>query len=192
MGIVAPDILQHSAAPFADAAQLIWGNWAGGLIAIGAAIACFGALNGWILLQGQLPLAAARENLSLPVFRVVSKKGIPVTGIIFASVLSSVLVSLNYSKGLVEMFSFIIMLATLSCLISYLFSSITEIVLYLKKKKQYNRRRLITAATISIPAFIYSLWAITGLEKVVIIWGALLLASGIPIYAYIKYSKRKR
>ena len=63
MGIIAPADLQNSAAPFADAAQIIWGNWASILIAIGASVSCFGALNGWILLQGQLPMAAAGDKL---------------------------------------------------------------------------------------------------------------------------------
>jgi len=191
MGIIAPAELQNSAAPFADAAQLIWGNWASGLIAIGASISCFGALNGWILLQGQIPLAAARDKLFPPSFKMVSRKGIPVIGIIIASVLASLLVSINYTKGLVQMFSFIIMLSTLSCLLPYLFSSLSEIMLYLRKKKNYNKNKLIVASCISIPAFLYSLWAITGLEYEIIIWGIVLLTAGIPVYAYWKFRLRK-
>ena len=68
MGIIPPAELQQSAAPFADAAMINWGARASGLIAAGAAIACFGALNGWILLQGQIPMAAARDRLFPPVF----------------------------------------------------------------------------------------------------------------------------
>ena len=191
MGVIAPAELQHSAAPFADAAQKIWGNWASGLVAAGAAIACFGALNGWILLQGQLPMAAARDHLFPPFFKKLSKKGVPVVGLIIASVLASFLVSVNYTKGLVKMFSFIIMLSTLSCLLPYLFSSLSEIALYLRKKKPYNKQRLLTASLISIPAFLYSLWAIAGLEYEVLFWGAILLTSGVPIYAYMKFRPPK-
>ena len=192
MGIIAPADLQNSAAPFADAAKMIWGNWASGLIAIAASISCFGALNGWILLQGQIPLAAARDKLFPPMFKMVSGKGIPVIGIIIASVLASFLVSINYTKGLVQMFSFIIMLSTLSCLLPYLFSSLSEIMLYLRKKKNYNKNKLVIALCISVPAFLYSLWAITGLEYEILIWGAILLTAGIPIYAYIKLSGQKK
>ena len=191
MGILAPAELQYSAAPFADAAQRVWGDWASVLIAIGASIACFGALNGWILLQGQLPMAAARDKLFPPSFKRVSKKGIPIAGLLIASVLASILVSVNYTKGLVEMFSFIIMLSTLSCLLPYLLSSLSEIALYVKKKKAYNKKRLIAASLISIPAFLYSLWAITGLEYEILIWGAILLTAGVPIYAYLKLSRGK-
>ena len=191
MGIIAPADLQHSAAPFADAARLIWGDWAAGMIAAGAAIACFGALNGWILLQGQIPLAAARDKLFPPIFRKVSRKGIPTIGLVIASVLATLLVGFNYTKGLVEMFSFIIMLSTLSCLLPYLFASLVELTLYLRKKKSYNRKRLIAAAAVSVPAFLYSLWAITGLEYEILLWGAILLSAGTPVYIYLKYSSKK-
>ena len=187
MGIVPPADLQQSAAPFADAAQKIWGKGASSLVAAGAAIACFSALNGWILLQGQLPMAAARDRLFPPAFKKLSAKGVPVTGLLIASILASVLVGVNYTRGLVKMFSFIIMLSTLSCLLPYLFSSLTELSLHIRKKKRLNRKALLIAAGISIPAFLYSAWAITGLEYEVIFWGLALLGSGVPVYVYVKH-----
>jgi APA family basic amino acid/polyamine antiporter len=192
MGIISPADLQHSAAPFSDAAQKIWGDWASILIAIGAAIACFGALNGWILLQGQLPMAAARDKLFPPAFKRVSKNGIPLMGLVVASVLASALVSVNYTRGLVQMFSFMIRVSTLSCLLPYLFSSLSEIMMYLRGKQSYDRKRMIAALLISCPAFLYSLWAITGLEYEVILWGVILLAAGLPIYIWMKYRMRTK
>ena len=191
MGIIAPADLQLSSAPYADAAQLIWGKTASALIAAGAVISCFGALNGWILLQGQIPLAAARDKLFPALFRKLSGKGVPVIGLLVASVLASVLVSLNFTRGLVKMFSFIIMLATLSCLLPYLFSSAAEIMLYLKKKKKYSKKQLIKTIAVSIPALTYSLWAITGLEYKIILWGAILLIAGIPVFAWIKFTDKR-
>lgn len=185
MGIMEPAELQNSTAPFADAAQKVWGKWAYHLIAIGAVISCFGALNGWILIQGQLPMAAAKDKLFPASFKKVSKNGIPILGILIASALASVLVGMNYTKGLIKMFSFIIMLATLTCLLPYLFSSLSELMLYFRKKKAYSRKKLIMASCISIPAFLYSLWAITGLGWEIIGWGLLLLASGVPIYGFL-------
>jgi len=112
--------------------------------------------------------------------------------LVVASILASLLVGLNYTKGLVKMFSFVIMLSTLSCLLPYLFSSLSEIMLYLRKKKSFNKKNLIVALSISIPAFLYSLWAITGLESEILIWGAVLLAAGLPIYFYVKKNKSKK
>lgn len=186
MGIMEPADLQNSSAPFADAAQLIWGKGASRLIAAGAAISCFGALNGWILLQGQIPMAAAKDKLFPPAFKKISKKGIPVIGLVVASVMASILVGMNYSRGLVAMFSFMIMLSTLTCLLPYLFSSLSELMIYFRKKRSFSRKKLIVAAIISIPAFIYSLWAVTGLGFEVIAWGIILLAAGTPIYIFIR------
>jgi len=192
MGIINPADLQNSAAPFADAAQMVWGSWASYIVAFGATISCFGALNGWILLQGQLPMSAAKDNLFPAGFKKVSEKGIPLMGIFISSVLASVLVSMNYSKGLVRMFSFIIMLSTLTCLVPYLLSSLVEITLYLRKKKNFNKKQFHIAIFISVPAFLYSLWAISGLGYVIIFWGIILLIAGIPIFVFIKLSGRRK
>ena len=190
MGIIAPSELQNSTAPFADAARKVWGNWAYYLVAAGAVISCFGALNGWILMQGQIPMAAARDKLFPNVFKRVSMKGIPIIGILIASILASVLVGMNFTKGLVKMFSFIIMLSTLTCLLPYLLSSLSELALYIRKKEAYSRKKLIRASLISIPAFLYSLWAVTGLGLEIIMWGTGLLAAGIPVFLVVRGKNR--
>ena len=136
-------------------------------------------------------MAAARDRLFPPVFKKLSGRGVPVPGIIIASTLATILVGFNYSRGLVDMFSFIIKLATLSCLLPYLFSSLSEVMLYLRKRKDYNKQRLFTATVIAVPAFIYSVWAVTGLEYEIILYGAILLTAGIPFYYYIIYFSRK-
>jgi APA family basic amino acid/polyamine antiporter len=161
------------------------------VVAIGAIISCFGALNGWILLQGQLPMAAAMDKLFPVGFKKVSKKGIPFLGLFISSTLASILVSMNYTKGLVQMFSFFIMLATLTCLIPYLISSLVEVMLYLKNKRQFHRRQLHGAYLVSIPAFVYSLWAITGLGYKLIFWGVILLLAGVPVFLILRFRYKK-
>ena len=106
--------------------------------------------------------------------------------------LASILVSMNYTRGLVKMFSFIIMLATLTTLVPYVISSLVEIVLYLRKKKKYQENQLYMAIFISIPAFLYSIWAVSGLGISGIFWGIILLLIGIPIYFYIRIGSKKK
>ena len=79
-------------------------------VAAGAVVSCFGALNGWILLQGQLPLAAAVDGLLPRVFARVSPRGTPVAGLVISSVLVTLVVATNYTRGLVNAFTFIILL----------------------------------------------------------------------------------
>ena len=63
LGLAPADQLKDSAAPMADAATSLWGPAAGIGIAVVAAVSCIGALNGWVLISAQVPLAAARDGL---------------------------------------------------------------------------------------------------------------------------------
>ena len=94
-------VLARSSAPFADAAAAIWGGAAGRVFAAAAAIACFGALNGWVLIQGQVPLAAARDGVFPAIFDRVDRNGTPLTGLFASSVLASLLVlDLSWIMGI--------------------------------------------------------------------------------------------
>ena len=130
MSLVPADALGASTAPFADAARSLLGDWArADSSPLGAAISCFGALNGWILLAGQLPLAVARDGLFPPIFGRTSSRGTPAAAMVIGGILTTLMVGLNYTRGLVELFTFMILLATLNTLIPYAFSSMAVFVL---------------------------------------------------------------
>jgi len=192
MGIVPPAGLAVSNAPFADAARAIWGNWAGYAVGAGAAISCFGALNGWILLQGQIPLAAARDGLFPRPFGRTSRKGTPAAGIVMSSVLVTVLIALNYTKGLVEQFNFIILLAALNTLVAYTLSSMSQLMIFIRERGKFAGERLLGSSVIAVLAFIYSLWAIAGAGRDIVYLGFLLLFAGIPVYVWIVWRGSSR
>ncbi|MFQ5632766.1 MAG: amino acid permease [bacterium] len=190
MGVIPAQKLATSTAPFADAARLMFGDWAGYVVAIGAAIACFGALNGWILMQGQIPLAAANDRLFPRQFGRLSRKNMPVFGIYFSSLLATVLMITNYTRGLVGLFTFAILLATLFTLLPYLFSTMTALFVALKEKKRIeNPMRL---AIVAMLAFLYSIWAVAGAGEEAVYWGFLFLVSSIPVYILIKWQSIRR
>ncbi len=191
MGIIPPASLAASNAPFADAARELWGGWAGYAVGAGAAISCFGALNGWILLQGQIPLAAARDGLFPATFQKLSSRGTPVTGIVMSSVLVTVLISMNYSRGLVEQFNFIILLASLNTLVAYTLSSTAELMIFIKERERFRGQRLVGSSIIAVLAFFYSLWAIAGAGKDIVYLGFILLVAGIPVYVWINWRRTR-
>jgi len=192
MGIVPPEKLVSSNAPFSDAARAMWGGWAGYLIAGGAVISCFGALNGWTLLVSQVPLASARDGLFPSIFARVSRRGTPVAGIVISDVLISVLVILNFTKGLVGMFTFIILLATLTTLFPYVFCSVAELLMLMKDPRNAPRRLPRKLIAISIPTFVYALWAIGGSGRDAVFWGIILILAGMPFYVWIRWREVKR
>ena len=182
MGILPVGELAESTAPFADAGRSIWGSTAGSLIAMGAAISAFGALNGWILLQGQMPMAAARDGLFPQVFGRLSARGTPVAGLVISSFLITGLMALNYTASLVEQFTFIILLATLSTLVPYVFSAIAELVIFVREREKFRGEKLAGATVIAVLALLYSLWAIAGSGWKTVFWGSVLLLAGLPFY----------
>jgi APA family basic amino acid/polyamine antiporter len=185
MSLVAPAALAASTAPFADAARAIGGDRAAALVAIGAAISCFGALNGWVLIVGQWPLAVARDGLFPGLFGRVTGRGTPVAGMVLAGVLSTTLIAMNYSRGLVGLFTFIILLATLSTLLPYTLCSLAALLMSTGRLRRWQAAST-TGAVVAALAFVYSLVAIAGAGREVIGWGAVLAACGLPVYLWMR------
>jgi len=185
MGVIPASALAASGAPFADAASRMWGRWAADVVAAGMAIACFGALNGWTLLLGQLPLAAAVDGLLPPVFGRRSARGTPAVALAISSVLVTLIVATNYTRGLVAEFTFIILLSTLATLVAYAFSSLALAVSSLKAPERLRGRRLAGQLGVALLAFAYSLWAIVGAGRDAVFWGLLLLLAGVPVHLWL-------
>lgn len=184
MGIIPPEQLQSSAAPFADAAAILWGEKARYFVAFGALISTFGALNGWILLQGQIPAAAAKDKMFPAIFKHENKNGMPARGLMISSALASILLFLNFSKGFTETFKFMILLSTLTALLPYLFS-VTSYLIFLRVRKTEGKKNNLKIA-LAMTTFAFLLWAIAGSGQETIYWGFLLLLSGIPFYIWLK------
>ncbi len=184
MGMIPTMELKNSNAPFADAAAIMWGDSARYWVAFGAIVSTFGALNGWILLQGQMPFAAAKDKLFPVIFKKENKNGSPFMGIIISSVLISALMLTNFTKGLTDMFTFMVLLTTVAVLVPYLFSATSYAVILLQNK--YWKKESISKMIVAILAFAFSLWAIKGSGQETVYWGFLAILSGIPFYAWMK------
>jgi APA family basic amino acid/polyamine antiporter len=180
MGVVPATQLATSQAPFALAGTLLWGSWAGWLIAGAAAISCFGALNGWILIVGQFPQAVARDGLLPGAFARESGRGAPVATLLIAGAVDSALVLANYSHGLVAMFTFLLLLTALSGVFAYLFSALAEIVLAQRNGKRMGWRNL----GLALAAFAFTMWATFGAGQDIVYWTFVLMLIGVPLYVW--------
>jgi APA family basic amino acid/polyamine antiporter len=186
MGILPAEVLAKSHAPFADAAEVFWGKGASYLVAIGAIISTMGGLNGWLLMQGQIPMAAAQDELFPKVFQRKNKNGAPAIGIVLSSILVSVLMMINYHETLVSAFTFMMTLSTLSVITPYIFSTACFVLFLPKNEKRYDGNYII-----SFLAFCFSLWIIVGCGKEVVFYGFLLLMLGIPVYVCLRRGQKK-
>ncbi|MEQ9405990.1 MAG: amino acid permease [Cyclobacteriaceae bacterium] len=189
LGIIPAEELQYSTAPFADAATIMWGSWAGNLVAAGAIVSTLGALNGWILIQGQIPAAISRDKLFPLIFARENKNGVPIIGIVLSSVLISILMIMNYSKGLVKAFEFTLLLASMTALIAYLFTSASYVVVSIRE--QGFSKSTFFRLFVAFVAFVFSLWAIAGSGSEIVYWGFILLMAGLPIYVWMLIKKNQ-
>jgi APA family basic amino acid/polyamine antiporter len=192
MGILPAATLAESGAPFADAADSAFGSWAGPIIAFAAVVSAFGCLNGWILLQGQVPLAAARDGLFPKVFVKTTRNGAPIVGLVVSSVLITGLTLMNYNASLVDQFTFVILLATLTMLIPYVFSAAAQLMLLITDRTRTTGKQLAAPATIAGLALAYGIWTVAGSGYEVVYKGFLLVLAGIPVYLAMKYLAARR
>jgi basic amino acid/polyamine antiporter, APA family len=189
-GILPTDILKGSPAPFAEAGKIIGGDYAGYFVAAGAAISAIGCLNGWILLSGQLPMAAAQENMFPRVFKRENKNGVPYLGVFIGSSLTSALLFMNLSDSLIQQFNFIVDLTVLSVLVPYLFVAAAYVIVIIEKKLHFNNAfKTFTLGTLGAA---YSIWAIFGTGSDTVFYGFLLLLAGIPFYVLMQWNKREK
>jgi APA family basic amino acid/polyamine antiporter len=177
LGLVPLDVLKDSPAPFAEAARRLFGNGAGTLMAAAMAVSCLGALNGWILVQGQVPFAAARDGLFPAYFAKLDENGTPRVGLVVGSVLATFLVCANFTGSLVAVFTASILLATAAALLPYAFSAAAMLKLEGRAPDRATWRFVVAAL-----ALIYGIWALIGTGSEALLWGAGLLIAGLPVY----------
>lgn len=189
MGVLEPDVLRSSTAPFADAAKVIWGESGEMLVAFGAMISIFGALNGWTLITAQIPSAMARDDMMPPVFKKESSNGYPIGSLIISSLIVTVIILMNFTRGLIELYTLLILVGTFLTLITYLFSSMAETLIVIKQKPEAWKRKAARAFLLGLPAFIFSVWAMFGSGQKIVFYGFILLILGIPFYVYARMRK---
>jgi APA family basic amino acid/polyamine antiporter len=178
--------LGASNAPFADAVRGFWGDRSASILAVCATISGLGALNGWILLQGELPYAMAREGVFPRIFARESSNGTPVFALAFSSVLVTGLVLMNFNRRMVDVFTFVILLATCATLVTYLVCSLALLELIRRGKLGARRGKTPWLAAVGALATSYSLWAIAGAGSSAVGWGVVLFLAGLPVFALMR------
>ena len=184
--------LASSNAPLADVARMFWGETGATLVALAAAVSAFGALNGWILIQGEVPHALARDGIFPKVFAQASRADAPVFALVFGSALVTVLVLLNASQATVRVFTFMVLLSTSAALVVYLVCCLALLRLWRLGKLGDARRGTFGLAVVGALAGLYSLWAIAGVGREAAAWGAVLFALGVPVYWLMRRAGARR
>ncbi len=166
-----------SPAPVADFLGRTFGGNMASVVAVFAAISAFGTLNGFILLQGEMPQAMARGGVFPTWFAKDGARGTPVRAHVVSSLLLSAVTLLNYGRGLGDLFQFIASVSLAAGMLAYFMSMLAAIRLLPEE------RGLIVLA-IGGAAFIG--WATWGLGASAVGYGLALVALGVPVYLAVR------
>ena len=163
------DAVAASSAPFALFVGQFWGGGASMLVAAFAAIAAIGALNGWVLIQGEVPLGMARAGLLPKWFCKVSDRDVPVRVLLLSSGLATVLILSTSSPTLGGVFQFLALLTTCASIWFYLAVCAAAV----------TRRIAVPAAVLGLGFSLFAFWGAgwqaSGLSL-------LLMLSALPLY----------
>ncbi|HEX6374168.1 MAG TPA: amino acid permease [Allosphingosinicella sp.] len=180
--LLPPEQAAASNAPFADFIGRYWGPGPASLVALFAAISALGALNGWVLIQGEMPVALARDGMFPAWLARTSKAGTPVRAHLVSSGLVTLLLLANQSRSMGDLFAFMALLSTAASLVAYLSCSLAA----LKLRATGRMPPSFLLPVIAVAGALYSAWAIYGAGPEPALWGAALLLSGLPVYLLMK------
>lgn len=185
MGAMSNMELSQSSAPLTDILTNALGSGLGKLLTVAVVICILGTIIGWLLSTARVAYAAGVDGVFPKFFGKVNEKtGTPVSALIFGSVLVNILLIMNFQKGMVDAFTFITILATLSYLPVYLLSVSAEMMLIFKEEKKFNFKIFVKKSTLPLLAFVYVIWTIYGSGADTVMWGFILMLIGIPVYIY--------
>lgn len=165
-----------SPAPVAAFLGRTLGAGMGEVVALFAAVSAFGALNGFILLQGEMPLAMARGGVFPAWFGRETAAGTPGRAHLVSGLLATAVMALNYSGETGALFAQIASISLAAGMLAYLASALAAV-------KLLRGTGVRVAAAVSAGFVAWMTW---GLGWRADLWGLALLALGLPVYLWVR------
>ena len=172
--------IARSPAPVADFLGRSLGGGMAAVVALFAAVSAFGALNGFILIEGEMPYAMAKGGVFPRWFAKETRAGTPARAHLVSGVLVTVVLALNYSGTSGELFAAVASISLAAGMLAYLASALAG-------------ARLLTgepvAQGVGLVAAGFVGWMIWGLGARANLWGLALLAAGLPVNLRVRRAR---
>jgi APA family basic amino acid/polyamine antiporter len=174
--------LAQSSAPFVDLLDDFMGGGVGRVLAVFVVVSGLGALNGWTLLVGELTATMARHgSLPQPLARL-NARGAPGIALVTTGLFATAMVLMNYSKSLVEGFTFLTLVVTAANLPFYLFCALALVILWRRGTARLPGDLLV----LGVLGTAYAVFAFVGLGREPFLWALVLGAVGLPLYLWMR------
>lgn len=191
--IVISGLLPHaelcaSKAPYVDAAQKIFGDWGSVAMIVTGLAGIYGSLNGWILIQGQVPHAAAKEGLFPSYFMKTNKYGAP-KGVMVGSILMAILFLSTYQPSLVSLTELLIDVSVLAMLLPYFYSAVAFCYMAACRREKLSSVEKILLSVIGFVSVLYVFLAIFGSGQKLVFISTIMFLISVPFYYFCKRNK---
>jgi len=184
-GIVPNAELANSSAPFAYVYAQMFNPFVGKVIMGFAVLACVGSLLAWQFTLSQVAKSAADAGMFPRFFSRVNKHHAPVIGLIFGTVLQSLIALSTMSPNATDQFNALVGLTAVTILLPYITAiSALLVVQYMAKVSDATCRVNVVGVLLSIAYCIYALYA----SGEAAVFGALLvLAVAYLLYGFMAH-----
>jgi len=156
-------------APIALFVETFWGKGASLAIAAFASIAAIGCLNGWTLMQGEVPLGMARSGLVPAFLGRTSDRDVPTIAILASSAFASLLALSGAVPGFTGVLTFMLQLTTAATVWLYVGACAAALVLGIVRP----------VAAIGLAFACWVLWG-SGVEALLL--SVALMLTAVPLY----------
>jgi len=191
-GAVERSELERSDAAFAVAAENMFGTWAGNAVAVVAVISCLGAMNGLLLLSGQIPMAAEFDGLAPKAFGKLNIRHAPGTGLIVSGALAAGILALSFTGGgLGDAVAQLVLVSAVATMVCYAFSAAAEIKWLALDKGKIPVAHLARRMAVAVLALGFTILAFYGGGVQEIYWLWMLIVFGVPLYIYILWRRSR-
>jgi APA family basic amino acid/polyamine antiporter len=191
MGVMPASALAVSSSPLAEVGARLFGGFGSSLIVAGALVSTVGCLSVTILEGGQIAMAAGRDRLFPAFFSRLSSRHTPWVSYVLLGLFASLLLVLNFSRGLVAAYKFVILIATLTLIIPYAFSAIASLVLQVREPAG-SRAKCWREAAVAAIAFGVCFWVVAAAGMETVYWVFLLLMLGLPLHVIVASKKLRK
>ena len=153
------------------------GGGVGGAVALFAAVSAIGAMNGFLLMAGELPWAMARGGVFPRWFAAEGGRGTPVRALVVSAALVTLVVLANTAKSAAGLFAFVASVSVAAGLVAYMASALAAVRLLPAER---------VTSVVALVAAGFAAWMFWGLGARADGWGVALLVAGLPIYMWVR------
>ena len=162
-----------SPAPLATFVETYWNTGTGQLLSLFAIVSCVGAVNGWVLMQGELPRSMAERGILPAWFAATDTRGTPMRALLLSGVIATFFLVFTASRSMQGIYEFLLLLSTSSTLWLYLMCALAAV-----RMKVVRGCALVGAG--------YALWTLWGAGLEATGWSLVLAVAGVPLYLWTR------